>query len=499
MVAQKKNPEEKKSGKSQGSDTNQVVLKTEVSREDQLIELQKIAKAAAALAEDPKAFEEAYNAYRNNESGRFIAVLERVRLGEQCIWICRFICQKSCHEICRRFCPDAPAEANVQEMIAFAQVLPSILEKRELIIALLDAIDKGDPKAWQTVITQNELRRFCHQLCHIFCHWNCRRKCRLFCPEKPIITRVGSIPVDQIDANGFGNGPSVPPFHVGARDLSVGRGDHPFGASIWLMGMFNLSTATEYLVEVSTTGAPGSYTPVIVPWVEGYNVNCGINPVPPCHINLKRYQSTGVDPGWFKVSEIFDSDGGPTAGGEKTLLYWPSSGLADGKYYLRLSVRDGAVTRVSDPQVVQLDNTGPFPLPRPTISLQLQKADGTRSPLKCGSVKKEEGLLIVVTVHAYDPHYSRVLVSALGNSNASTSLIDTTSTPLSKTYSGNPADQGYPVPTEFLWDPWNDPTIQQYKNCCWIVYVEVWDRAILNDYYGGGHYNVGWEAIEIGF
>jgi hypothetical protein len=58
------------------------------------------------------------------------------------------------------------------------------------------------------------------------------------------------------------------------------------------------------------------------------------------------------------------------------------------------------------------------------------------------------------------------------------------------------ADQGYVVPTEFLWDPWNDPNI---VSCCYLIYVEVWDRAILNNSFSGRRYNAGWEAIEIGF
>ena len=71
----------------------------------------------------------------------------------------------------------------------------------------------------------------------------------------------------------------------------------------------------------------------------------------------------------------------------------------------------------------------------------------------------------------------------------------TTAVPLSETYNGNIANQGYVVPTSFLWDPWSDPNIVP---CCYLVYVEVWDRAILNGFWSGGHYNAGWEAIEIG-
>jgi len=207
-----------------------------------------------------------------------------------------------------------------------------------------------------------------------------------------------------------------------------------------------------------------------------------------------RSQSGNPDPGWFKINQLTDSDGGRLTTGEKTLLQWPSP-LPDGVYYLRLRVRDAAMNvRVSSPQVVRLDNTGPFPLPRPTIKLQLKKPDGTLLPLKCGKVHKGDGL-ILITIQAFDPNMSGVSVTARGNSGLSVPVIDITSTSLSKTYNGNLADQGYPVPTDFLWDPWSDPAIVP---CCYLVYVNINDRAILNNTYNGGHSNEGWEAIEIG-
>jgi hypothetical protein len=277
---------------------------------------------------------------------------------------------------------------------------------------------------------------------------------------------------------------------------------------VWLMGIFNMPTAKEYLVEVST--APGGpYNTILVAPQGGYDqidFFTGLTtqpppPVPPDpavpgHFQYfrTRSQSVGPDPGWFQINQLTDSDGGRLTTGEKTLLMWPSP-LPDGVYYLRLRVRDAAMnTRVSSPQVVRLDNTGPFPLPRPIITLQLQKKDGTRVPLKCGKVRKGDGL-IVVTIQAYDPNMSQIAVTARGNSGLSVPVVDITATPLSKTYNGNIADQGYVVPTEFLWDPWSDPNIVP---CCYLVYVEVWDRAILNNSWTGGHGNAGWEALEIG-
>ena len=104
------------------------------------------------------------------------------------------------------------------------------------------------------------------------------------------------------------------------------------------------------------------------------------------------------------------------------------------------------VTRVSSPQIVCLDNTGPFPLPRPIITLQLKKPDGTLVPLKCGKVRKGDGL-ILVTIQAYDPNMSAIAVTARGNSGLSVPVVSTTAVPLSETYNGVIANQGYVVPT----------------------------------------------------
>lgn len=459
---------------------------------DDIRELQAVAAAAAALAANKDAFARAYEAFQANDASSFQVALNLGKVGDQCERICFFLCEKECVKVCRGFCVEPlPGPVDVAEMIAFAQALHRLFQDAKAVQQLQDIFDKEDAAAWNAYIKQHELNRFCHQLCHFFCEWRCREHCRELCPPSPLITRVGSIPIAQIGANGLGNGPSIPPFHVAPPNPPAGYGDHPFGASVWLMGVFNMPTALEYKVEISSTGPSGTYNPLLVGSVSGYNWIS----VFPFEVPCTRFPSGGLDPGWFKVADICDSDGGPTAVGEKTLLYWPTGALPDGIYYLRLQVRDGMVTRVSSPQVVQLDNTGPFPLPRPIISLELQKPDGTKVPLKCGKVHKGDGL-IAVTIQAYDPNFSTVSVTARGNSGLSVPVIDTSSTPLSKTYNGNLLDSGYPVPTTFLWDPWSDPKIVP---CCYVVYVEINDRAILNDSYSGGHSNSGWEAIEIGF
>jgi hypothetical protein len=460
-----------------------------------LEELLEIARAAETLAKDEEAFKEAAEAFLARDASRFEAALERVGLADHCRHICFFFCEKHCVGQCLRFCPGRPRRPlDAGEIREFALALANV--DARTLERLIDLVEKDNVDAWNELLTQRELTKFCHQLCHFLCRVRCRRICRELCPRRPLITRVSSIPVSQIGPQGFGNGPSIPPFQVPAPNPPAGVGDHPVGASVWLMGVFNMPTATQYKVEIADNPA-GPYSPLAEP-VTGYNEN----PFPPPANGppVTRFPSGGADPGWYEVADIPDSDGGPTALGEKTLLYWTSTTVADGIYYLRLRVRDGVVERVSSPQVVQTDNTAP---PTPVISLQLLKEDGSKTPLKCGEVKQGDGL-ILVTVQAFDPNFSRLSVAAQGNSSLSVPIVGVpaplfpggAAVPLSKTYNGVLADQGYPVATEFVWDPWSDPAIVE-NPCCYVVRIDIWDRAVLNNAWSGGHGNSGWEAIEI--
>ncbi len=478
-------------------------MDNEHSQNADVQELRQAAEAIEKLAANSAAFAEAHAAFMAGDAARFEAALNQVGIAELCHVVCRFFCKKHCVGLCRKFCPRQPqGEVNLAEILTFAKAVAPVFRDEAIVRRFLEIMAAENVEAWNEEIKKHRLEAFCYQLCILLCSWRCKKRCHKVCPPKPLITRVGSIPISQIDAMGYGSGPSIPPFYVAPPNPAAGYGDHPFGGAVWLMGVFNMPTATEYLVEVSSAGPGGPYSPILVGPQVGYDNNPAQPPPPPGPpppppppwiVMRTRSQSGGVDPGWFKINELTDSDGGRLTTGEKTLMMWPTS-TPDGVYYLRLRVRDGVNTRVSSPQVVRLDNTGPFPLPRPIITLQLQKPDKTRVPLKCGKVRKGDGL-IVVTIQAYDPNMSRIAVTARGNSGLSVPVVDITATPLSKTYSGNIADQGYMVPTEFLWDPWSDPNIVP---CCYLIYVEVWDRAILNNSYTGGHYNAGWEAIEIG-
>jgi hypothetical protein len=482
----------------------------EAKHELNALELQQTGEAIEKLSANPGAFKAAYEAFIAGDAAKFGAALGTVGIEDDCHWVCRFFCRKRCVGVCRKFCPKpSNVEVNAEEILGFAKAVGPLLRDQAFANRMCEIIRSGNVEAWNQEIERNNLQEYCYQLCVILCAECCQKHCHKVCPPNPLITRVANIPITQINALGFGNGPSypLPPTFVPYPNPPAGVGDHPFGGLVELWGIFNMPTATEYLVEVST--APGGpYNPILVGPQGGYDTidpTTGFSsqpppPVPPdppqpigtFEYSRTRIQSGGLDPGWFQIDQLCDSDGGRLTTGEKVLLTWPTA-PPDGVYYLRLRVRDGVTTRVSSPQVVRLDNTGPFPLPRPIITLQLQKPDGTRVPLKCAKVRKGDGL-IVVTVQAYDPNMSQIAVTARGNSGLSVPVVSTTAVPLSETYNGDITNQGYVVPTEFLWDPWSDPNIVP---CCYLIYVEVWDRAIINGFWSGGHYNAGWEAINI--
>jgi hypothetical protein len=460
--------------------------------EDEFKESREAALAAAELARDPDTFKEAFEAFRASDGERFRGALERVGLLDRCRLICIFFCRKHCVGVCRRFCPGDPPDVTADEVREFALAYAKLRDDQ--LKRLVEIMAAEDFQAWEAELKELELTRFCYQVCHLLCAVRCRLHCFELCPPAPLITNVGSIPTPtQVGPQGFGNGPGVPPANVPSPNPPAGVGDHPFGGTPTVKGIFNMPSATQYKLEVADNPG-GPYSEIAVP-VDGRNYIATF----PFVVGVVRSPSGSPDPGWYNVSEIADSDGGPNAIGEKRLLDWPTGTLPDGIYFLRLRVRDGSSERVSSPQMVQTDNTAP---PTPVITLELREPNGELRPLKCDQVRRGAGL-IRVTVQAVDVNFSRLSVAAQGNSSLSVPVTGvpegsppgSPAVPLSKTYNGNTADQGYPVPTSFIWDPWADPRIVP---CCYVVRIDIWDRALSSNVWAGGHGNSGWEAIEIG-
>ena len=474
---------------------------------DALQELRELTAAAGALARNKEAFDDAFAAHAARDATRFQAALDAAEVGDQCHRICVLFCEKVCAGRCLSLCPEKPGRpVDAGEVREFVEAFTPHVNKAGALDKLMAAADKGDVKAWQAELKRLGLEPFCRQVCHFLCKGRCRVICRGLC-DRPVITRVSSmIAPDNFNALGFGQGPTLPPNQV-PPPVSGGTppsnaGNHPIGGTSTLMGVFNFPAAVKYRIEVGNTPS-GTYSPISED-VTGWN-----NLIPP-HVLLPR-RPDGA--GWFHIPNIvppnpptdplkrgiFVSDGGPNAIGEKTLTNWTTSNVADGVWYLRLLAQDGGGSvRKSAPQKVVVDNTAPA---TPVIKLELQKPDGSLVQLKCGKVKKGDGL-IRVTIQASDPNFSGCSVNAEGNSSLSVPVVGVpdppgtgAAVPLSKTYNYDTTDTGYPAPTSFLWDPWSDPNI---VSCCYIVRIDINDRAVINNGWQGGHGGAGWEAIEIG-
>ena len=213
-------------------------------------------------------------------------------------------------------------------------------------------------------------------------------------------------------------------------------------------------------------------------------------------VPVTRFPSGGGDPGWYDISDIPLSDGGSSTAGEKTLVYWTTP--ADGLYYLRLRVRNGATEKVSAPRAVRVDNTTP---PTPVIKLELKTPAGTLKPLKCGKVKKGDGL-IRITVEAHDDNFSALSVAAEGNSSLSVPVV---AVPEGSCGAGGRALED--LQRQRRRHRLSGADVVRLGSverprivpCCYVVRIDIRDRAVLNNAWAGGHGGSGWEAIELGF
>ena len=181
-------------------------------------ELKQTAEVIQKLAGNEQAFNDAHAAFLEEDSAKFEAALGRAGIVvEHCHIVCRFFCKKHCVGLCRRFCP-RPQEGEVdrKEILAFANAFAPVFRDEAVIKTFLEIMEKEDVERWNKELKRLKLDMFCYQLCILLCSLRCRKRCSKVCPPLPLITRVGSIPVSQIDAAGFGHGPSIQPGLVQA-------------------------------------------------------------------------------------------------------------------------------------------------------------------------------------------------------------------------------------------------------------------------------------------
>ncbi len=235
---------------------------------DRFEELRLSGKVMGALAGEPEAFAEAVDAFRVQDPQRFQAVLERLGLLEHCRVVCSYLCSKHCVFVCHRLAgpQEGPAELDPEEWRRFAELTQRIAGDDDLLRRLVEVVDREDDKAFRRFLEELQARPFAHQLCHWLCRVRCRLVCRVMCPPPPLVTAVGLVPSGQIAVTGLAAGPSFPPGPTPADSKSPGGvGDHPYGGTANIKGVFNTSGATGYRVDVTPVGggAPSSVTTAI--------------------------------------------------------------------------------------------------------------------------------------------------------------------------------------------------------------------------------------------
>ncbi|HYL16568.1 MAG TPA: hypothetical protein VEV41_26270 [Terriglobales bacterium] len=454
------------------------------SEKERLAELRETGEAVGKLAQDEGAFGRVVEAFLAQNAEQFQTELSKLGLLPRCRLICRWLCSKHCVFICFKLCKEpARGELSVAEIREFARVTERLTADEALLKRFVDAVDRQDTTTFNKLLAESKWERFCHQVCHFLCFVRCRLVCKLLCPPPPLITEVAYIPTSQFTPGGPGlglaSGPSFPPGTTSPDNKPAGAGDHPIGGIANIRGVFVIANPFQYKVEFAQALA-GPWTPIIQP-IHDFRFNPGFPPPP-----LFLFYTRLPDPqGWYNVADM-------GLAGFDYLTDWQTPAGSNDQYYLKLTVRNPALTEFESlPVPVRVDNTPPT---KPLIQLQLQTPDGKRRDLGCcDKVEQGKGNLVVITLQASDANFSRITVTLLGGCGASFDIIDTNGHSLSKTYNGNITDTGYPVPTTFLWDPW----AAKIDPCCYLIDVRIWDRAIVDNFWAGGHGNENWQSITI--
>jgi hypothetical protein len=138
-----------------------------------------------AVAANARLFGPALKAFRAVDADAFDAALKNVGALARCEAVCEWFCSKECVLICLEFCGPPPRE--LPTIREFAEVVVKVTSNEAALVRLVGAVEHRDAKAFQELIKELELERFCHLLCHWICGIRCRLVCDRLCPpfEQP--------------------------------------------------------------------------------------------------------------------------------------------------------------------------------------------------------------------------------------------------------------------------------------------------------------------------
>ena len=147
-----------------------------MSEFDVAADLNLAAGALRGLTDDEDRFRAWYDAFLAGDADSYRRILGKASVLEHEDLLCGWLCSKECVRLCWRLC-GPPRVDRIPEPRDLAEVIVKLTSDEELLERLVQPVLELDPRAWQSLIDELELRPFCHLLCH----WVCRVYCRLRC------------------------------------------------------------------------------------------------------------------------------------------------------------------------------------------------------------------------------------------------------------------------------------------------------------------------------
>lgn len=130
------------------------------------------------LAKDPKLFNVAYEAFREQDATAYQDILKRLDLLPKRLEICEWIRSKECVFVCLGLAgPPQPQRQPDPRLLAEAIVRITVDDAA--VKALVHAVETRDSARFMEFVKQHELQ----PLIHLFCHWVCVVRHRLICRQ----------------------------------------------------------------------------------------------------------------------------------------------------------------------------------------------------------------------------------------------------------------------------------------------------------------------------
>jgi hypothetical protein len=141
-------------------------------------QLRRTAEAIGMLAADRGSFQAVLDAYRKGDGDAYRAGLERLGLLDHRHLVCDWICSKEIVLRCFELCGPPPRDVRtIPDIREFADVVAGLTADEDYLKGLVGAVESRDAKAYQRLIEERQLLRFCH----LICHWILQVHCGLAC------------------------------------------------------------------------------------------------------------------------------------------------------------------------------------------------------------------------------------------------------------------------------------------------------------------------------